>query len=77
MNAIETQVQDHGTKGFWRINLRDGLQPGKSVVVSILSLFKILSSTMLAHLLRPKLEIVIFIRNINSNMIVTDNKIER
>lgn len=38
LNAIETQVQDHGTKGFWRINLRDGLQPGKSVVVSILFL---------------------------------------
>lgn len=31
---------------------------------------------MLAHLLRPKLELVIFIRNINPNIIVTDNKIE-
>lgn len=34
LKVVETQVQDHPTKGFWRINLKETLQPGKTTAVS-------------------------------------------
>jgi hypothetical protein len=34
LKVVEAQVQDHTTKGFWVIQLKESLQPGKSITVS-------------------------------------------
>jgi len=35
LKVVQAQVQDHPNKGFWRVQLKDNLQPGKSVTVEV------------------------------------------
>lgn len=45
LKAVVTQVQDHASKGFWVIQLKENLQPGKTVTVEV--------ESVLTHALTP------------------------